>query len=343
VGNGRALDRLCREHDAYRWLCGGVTMNYHTLNDFRVGHEAALDALLTQMLAVLMHRQVVQVRRISQDGTRGRAAAGSSSFHREATLQRHLETAKAHVAAIKRQADESPAESARQRAAAERAARERQARLEAALVELPKIAEAKAAQKAKPSKDRPARASSTDAEARVMKMGNGGFNPAYNVQLATDPVSRAIVGVSVSNAGSDAALSEPMREQVERRTGGTVEEHLMDGGFVTLAGIDRAAAAGVTVYAPPPTPKKAGSPYEVRDTDSPAVAAWRQRMATDAAKTIYKQRAATAETVNGDVRVHRGLSRFVVRGLRKVTCVTMWSVLAYNLMQFAAAWRPPPS
>lgn len=336
VGNGRALDRLCREHDAYRWLCGGVSMNYHTLNDFRVGHETPLDDLLTQVLAVLMHQKVLMVRRISQDGMRIRASAGSSSFHQAGTLQRHLDEARVHVDALKRQADDAPADSAHQRAAQERAARERQARLEAALAELPRIAEAKAAQKAKPSKDRPARASSTDPEARVMKMSNGGFNPAYNVQVAADPQSRAILGVAVVNAGSDSAQSEPMRRQVEARTGCKVEEHLIDGGFVTLAGMDRAAAQEVTVYAPPPAPKKAGSPHAVRPTDSPAVAAWRQRMATDDAKTVYKLRAATSETINADLRVFRGLHSFAVRGLTKVRCVAIWSVLAYNVWRFAS-------
>lgn len=338
VGNGRELDRLCREHDAYRWLCGGVTLNDHTLNDFRVGHESALDELLTQVLATLMHHQVVQVRRLSQDGLRVRGSAGSSSFHREATLRRHLEAARSHVLALKHQAEESPGASARQCAARQRAARERQERLEAALAELPKIAAAKAAQKAKPSKERPPRASSTDPEVRVMKMGDGGFRPAHNVQLATDPVSRAIVGVAVCNAGSDARESEPMRRQVERRTGARVEEHLMDGGFVALKGITAAAASGVTVYAPPPVPRKGGNPYVARKGDSVAVAAWRQRMGTPQAKAVYKLRAATSETVNADLRAHRGLDRVHVRGSAKVRSVILWLVLGYNLMHFAGVW-----
>jgi hypothetical protein len=166
-----------------------------------------------------------------------------------------------------------------------------------------------------------------------MKMPDGGFRPGYNVQLASDPESRAIVGVTVTNSGSDRALSEPMRQEVESRTGGKVEEHLMDGGFVNLQQIERADQTGVTVYAPPQSSKKT-DPYQVRPTDSPEVAKWRRRMATEEAKTIYKERAATSETVNADLRTYRGLDRFLVRGLRKVKCVALWSALAYNLMHF---------
>lgn len=336
VGSGREVDRLCKCHDAYRWLCGGVPVNYHTLNDFRVGYGEALDQLFTQVLGVLMHKGAVTVRRVSQDGTRVRASAGSSSFRRRKTLEDHLAAARQHVEDLKRQMDAPSESSAQRRAARERAARERVERVEAALGELQKIEEAKARQKKKPSKDRPARASTTDPEARRMKMGNGGFNPAHNVQFGVDTGSRAILGVEVSSAGSDANLDEPMREQIKERTGQKVEEQLMDGGFVTLDGIDRSTADGVVVYAPPPTPRKAGSAYEVRKGDSPAVAAWRQRMGTPEAQTIYRQRAATSETVNGELKAFRGLDRLLVRGVRKVKCVALWCALAYNVMHFAS-------
>ena len=335
VGSGRELARLCGCHDAYRWLCGGLAVNYHTLNDFRVGHEEALDLLFTQVLGVLMHKGAVTVKSVSQDGTRVRAAAGSASFRGRATLEKHLDAARRHLTALKLQMDESSQWSARRRAAQERAAREREERVAAALAELEQIEAAKARQKQKPSKERPARSSTTDPEARVMKMGNGGFNPAHNVQFGTDTSSRAIVGVDVTKSGSDAHLDQPMREQIEQRTGHKVEEHLMDGGFVTLDGIDRAAADAVVVYAPPPAPRKAGSPYAVRKGDSPAVAAWRRRMGTEAAQLKYRQRAATSETVNGELKTFRGLDRFLVRGLHKVKCIALWCALAYNVMHFA--------
>ena len=244
VGCGRRLTKLCTESDPYRWLCGGVSLNYHTINDFRVDHEEALDNLLTQMLAVLIRAGIVAVQRIAQDGTRVRASAGVNSFQEEETLEKHLQAAREHLEAVK-QAAADPKLSAHQKGARERAARERQQRLEQALVELEKVKQAKAQQKDKPSKEHPPRASSTDPEARLMRMPDGGTRPAYNLELAADCDSRAIVGVEMTNAGSDAGQDEPMRDQVEARTDQAVAEQLMDGSFVRLEGIERAAVEGV--------------------------------------------------------------------------------------------------
>jgi len=339
VGSARELDRLCRYHAAYQWLCGGVGVNYHTLSDFRVAHEQALDDLLTETLALLMARNLVSVRRISQDGMRVRASAGKSSFRRQPRLENLLEQAKTQVQLLKaqRESPAAPPAGKRQTAARERAARERLDRVNEAIKALEDVKQVKARARDN-HRDKPSapRASTTDSEARVMKMPDGGFRPAYNVQLATDTDSRAILEVDVVNEGTDKTQSEPMRQQVQERTGGAVQEHLMDGGFVKLEQIERAEEAGVKVYAPPQS-RQDSDPYQVRDTDSPEIAAWRTRMASEQAKTIYKERASTSETVNADLRTYRGVSRFLVRGLRKVRCVVLWSALAYNLMHFGQA------
>jgi hypothetical protein len=315
-------------------LCGGVSLNYHTLNDFRTGHEAAVDDLLTQMLAVLLRAGIVHIDRVSQDGTRVRASAGTASFRRRPRLEEHLKQARAHLQALKAQADD-PA-SAQRRAARRRGAAGRQARLEQALQELTALEAAKAQQKSKPSQKQPPRASSTDPEARLMRMPDGGTRPAYNVQFATDTHSRAVVGVDVTQAGSDAGQDAPMRRSIQERTGSKVREQLTDGGYVSLEGIKQATAAGVTVYLPVPKPRKEGvDPHKPKRGDAPAVAAWRVRMGTAEAKTIYKERAATSETVNAEVKSYRGLGQLTVRGRRKVRCVALWAGLAYNLVHFA--------
>lgn len=336
IGNGRKLARLCEEHDAYRWLCGGVSVNYHTLNDFRVGHEKALDDLFTRVLAMLMEHDVVKVHRISQDGTRVRASAGSKSFRRRPRLEQRLIEARAHVEALKAQGDDEPGESARRRAAQERAARERVVRLETALGEMSKLEESGARQRErKPAKKVEPRASTTDPEARKMRMADGAFKPAYNVQIATDTQSRAIVGIDVTNHGTDHGEDGPLRQQVERRTGGKVTEQLLDGGFLRRESIEQAANQDVAIYAPLRETGKNGSPCACHPNDSSAVAAWRARMMSDAGRTVYKQRAATSETVNADLKTFRGLGAFVVRGLRKVRCMALWSALAYNIMHFS--------
>lgn len=327
VGNGRELDRLCREHDAYKWLCGGISVNYHTLNDFRVGHGVALDDLLTKVLAMLMHGDVVPVKRISQDGTRIRASAGKSSFRRKGRIEEFLAQAQAQVEALKQQSEEAPQVSAVRRVE----------RLEAALAEFPAIEAVKAKQRAdKPSKEREPRVSITDPQARTMKMGNGGFDPGYNVQIAVDTQSRAIVAIEVTNHGCDSGEDATLRAQVKRRIGRLPEEHLLDGGYLSLKGIEQAGADGVALYVPlSPTGGK-GQVCTEREGDPPEVAAWRKRMTSEEGKAIYSQRASASETVNADLKTFRGLHALTVRGLTKVRCAALWSAPAYNVMHFAA-------
>jgi transposase len=351
IGSARELARRCEDSAAFRWLCGGVSVNHRLLSDFRSDHSAALDALFTQVIASLVDKDVVHVSRVSQDGVRVRVGAGASSFRRQERLQQLLQESRQHVEQLRDQVDspEHAALSARQRAARKRAAAEKLERLEQAIAQLPELKrkQAEAARQAGHGKrgeqirNRQPRVSTTDAQARVMKMPNGGFNPAVNVQLAADTASRAILGVEVSNEGSDnAGLSEPMRRQVEQRTGGKVQQQLIDGGYMRREDIEQAHRAGVELFVPPKPARQAekqGRELEPKRGDSEAVLAWKRRMASEEGKQIYKQRAATSETVNGDLRSYRGLSQFTVRGLNKIRCVALWCALAYNLMHFGHA------
>jgi transposase len=331
-GSARELWRLTQCHDAYRWLCGGVEVGYHTLSDFRSQQAAVIDGLITQVLAVLMQQELVDLRRVAQDGTRVRARAGASSFRRAQTLQALMEEARAHLETVTREAAD-PALSARRAAARQRGARDRLARLEAALAQVPAVT---ATKRRSGAKDVTVRVSTTDPEARVMKMGDGGFRPAFNVQLATTAdAARVIVGVDVTNRGSDMGQTTPMLEQIEQRTGVRPAELLVDGGYTQHAAIEQAAARGATVYAPLPKPRQGDprDPHAPRADDSTAVAGWRQRMATDEAKALYKQRAATAETVNADAKAHRGLDSLAVRGRDKVLGSACLFALTYNILR----------
>jgi transposase len=344
VGSARQLERCCEEDAPYRWLCGGVHVNHHTLSDFRVSQEKALDALFAKLLAMLMDKKLVPIERISQDGMRVRASAGASSFRRKDRLETLLVVAQQRVETLKKQMDAPVAKERRsaQQAAQERAARERVTRIEKALAQFPKLeeAQAKLSRKIASAARKEPRVSTTDAEARVMRMADGGFRPAYNFQFATDTQSRAIVAVEVTNSGVDSGQSEPLREKVEQQTGGRVREHLYDGGYVRLEDIDRASASGVTIYAavkPPRNQAQRASAYDPKSTDSPGVAAWRERMGTPAGQKIYTLRASTSETVHADLRCWRALDRLLVRGLSKVRCVGLWAAMAYNLVQFGEA------
>lgn len=344
VGSSRSLAELCEHHLVYRWVCGGVGVGYHTLADFRTGHGEVLDGLLTQSVAVLVHEGLADLARVAQDGVRVRAAAGAGSFRRPASIAESLAAAHEQVAALRRQADEdSGAASRRQQAARERAAADRVARLQAAQAELATLQAANAEQPPSRRKD-PAevRASTTDPDCRKMKMPDGGFRPAYNVQLATTTAGGVIVGVGVTNAGTDGAELPPMLDQIERRFDERPVEVLVDGGFATTAAIDTAERDGTRVYAPLKEERAqldAGKdPYVRKKGDTDATAQWRARMGTPEAKAIYTQRASTAEWVNAQAR-NRGLYQVRVRGRPKVRVVVLWYALAHNYDRLRALRR----
>jgi transposase len=341
VGSARRLNDLCIHHHAYRWLCGGVSVNYHTLADFRTQHAELLSQLLTESVASLLSAGLIELNRVAQDGMRVRASAGSSSFRRRATLEECYADAKAQVEALQAESEEAdPAAShRRQKAARQRAAREKTARLQQALEEMSKL-EAQKESREKGSKKK-ARVSTTDPETRKMKMADGGFRPAYNVQFSTTTDTQVIVGVDVSNSGSDGGQLAPMNEQIHERYDQSPHESLVDGGFTTLKDIETLTTSehGTTVYAPIKDEEKKRTqgedPFAPRRGDTAAIAAWRQRMGTAEAKEIYKQRAATAECVNAIAR-NRNLWFIRVRGLVKARAIALWYALAHNLRRALA-------
>jgi transposase len=338
VGAARELDRLCEAHVAYQWICGGVSVNYHTLSDFRTANVELLDRLLTQSVAGLMIEGLVTMNRVAQDGMRVRANAGSSSFRRGETLKRLEQEAREQVETLRKELQGDPAAAnKRQRAARERAARDRAERIARARQEFSKVEQAKS-----PDKKDKARASTTDPDARFMKMGDGGMRPAVNVQFATDTDSRMITGVDVGNVGGDMRQMAPMIEQHKDRYGNPPGEMLVDGGFASREDIDSASTAEppTVVYAPVQKSRKEEGKncYERQPADTDAVAQWRQRMATPEAQEIYKQRASTAEWTNAMAR-NRGMQQFLVRGLEKVKAVVLWFALAHNLVRAATLRR----
>lgn len=354
IGSARALARRCEESLPFQWLCGGVGMNHKTLSDFRVGHGAILEGLLTDSFAALMASGVAGLERVAQDGVRVRASAGAASFRRHSTLEECRRRAKAEVARLRRELDADPGAASRREAAArQRAVEDRERRVEKALAVTAELRAGQAAaaaddddgpdgggKAAPPPAEKEPRASTTDAEARVMKMADGGFRPAYNVQFAADTTSGAVAGVAVDNIGSDMGRMEPMSAALEATYGRRPAEHLADGGFAKLGDITALARAGVTPFVPVPAPRdKTRDRFAPRPDDPPEVAAWRRRMASDEAKAIYKERAATVECVNAQAR-NRGLTRFLVRGMDKVKAVALWHALAHNM---ACGWRLAPA
>ena len=335
IGSAREIERRTTRDNPFRWICGGVSVNHDRLSRFRTGSTELLDDVLTNSIAVLMQQGLVSLKRVAQDGMRVRASAGRSSFRREQSLQELHTEAKQQVEALKTAADETPSKAAtRQKAARERAAIDREARVAKALAALPKLTAAR--EKRKKGDGKTTRVSTTDPEARNMKMANGGFNPAYNVQFATDTDSGIIVGVDVTNEGSDAGLAVPMVKQIQKRHGTLPKEGLWDGGYTMVKDTITLTQMGVVVYMPVKEEEKKISkgidPFVPISTDTPEVAAWRQRMGLPESKEIYKERASTAEWVNAQAR-NRGLQQFRVRGLQKVRDVAKWFAIVHNLIR----------
>jgi transposase len=332
--SAREVARLCQNHRAYEWLCGGVSLNHRLLGEFRVAHWDVLNQIFTDSLACLMHEGLLDLDRTAQDGMRVRANAGTSSFHREKTLQESLAEARAHVGQLHHEAQaDSSGSTRRQQAAQQRAAKERVQRVTAALENLKQL-QGQREQREKGS-GAEARASTTDPEARKMKMPDGGYRPAYNVQFATAVGSGVIVGVDVTNQGTDAGLMDPMLEQIEQRTEQTPVHHLTDGGFSTVEDIEKVAKRGTKVLTPvkDADKKKAAGidPFAALPKDSPEVAAWRERMGTEEAKVLYKLRPQTAELSNAQAR-NRNFYQVRVRGLAKVRVIALWYALVHNLL-----------
>jgi transposase len=336
VGSARALARLCESHDVYRWLCGGVSVNYHTLADFRVGNADLLDRLLTEHVLALAEAGIIDLAVLAQDGVRIRASAGAASFRREATLEQRLAALSAIVDKLKREVDEQPdASNQRIKAAKERAARERVERIEAAQKTLSEIKQQRVRRQethGKPSKPpKEPRASTTDPNARVMKMADGGFRPAYNVQVVSAAEEQIVVEVAPCTAGSDRGLMRPRLEAVRARLGRQPGRYLVDGGFTAAADVEWAHTEGIDVYYPPTQSKHGTDPFKPRRGDGPGVLAWRSRMASEAGQAQYKRRS-ICECIHARWR-NWDLRQVSVRGLKKVTAVVLWFALANNILQ----------
>jgi transposase len=336
IGSARALARLCESHDAYRWLCGGVSVNYHGLADFRTANPELLDRLLTENVATLSAAGVISLDEVVQDGVRVRASAGAASFRRSKTLHKELKKARRRVAQLRQEVDDDPdASNRRIRAASERAAREREASVNAALAKLAEI-EAERERRARTNKKQVAkqkepRASTTDPQARIMKMPDGGYRPAYNCQLGTVAEGQIVVAVEAMAVGSDRGLMPSMLNQIKRRYGRRPRRYLVDGGFNKNDDTEWAAGIGVSVYGPPIRSRHDTDPYAPRRDDGPGVAAWRRRMKSPHGKAVYKRRT-MGECINARLR-QWNLRQFVVRSCRKVQAVLSMFALANNILQ----------
>jgi transposase len=344
VGSARELERLAQSDAAYRWLAGGVPLNYHGLADFRVDSMEVLDRLLTQSVTALIGEGLVSLAEIAVDGTKIRASASRTSFRTGDKLIKIEAAVGERLAALKQELSSDPGASSRRRQAArERAAREvqeRTARARAALERLEAERKSRAAKHAKDeAKKTEPKASTSDPEARCMRFPDGAVRPAYNAQIAAAPKEGVIVSIEVTDRRNDAGLAGPMVDDIARRYGETPDRLLVDTSYATAKDIVALAAhfAGpVSVYTPPPTEKEnvklasLARRRRKREKEPACLKAWRERMASEAGKAVYALRK-RIERINADRKNH-GFGFLAVRGLIKAKAHALWHALANNLV-----------
>jgi transposase len=344
VGSARQLERLCGSDVAYRWLAGGVPLNYHGLADFRVEHGEVLDRLLSESVTALICEGLVKLTEIAVDGTKLRANAGKGSFKSRSKLEAIETRVCTRIAALRAETESDPeASSRRKRAAQERAAREVMERTQKARAALERLQKEKAERskthaKAEAKKPEP-RVSLTDLECRCMRFADGAVRPAYNAQIAAAPRQGVIVAVSVTDRRNDSGLAVPMVEEVANRYGEAPKTLLADTHYATkkdIVALSQRQAGAVEILMPPPPEKTHVKPETLarreraRAREAEPLRRWRQHMESEEGKQRYRLRN-LIERLNADAK-NRGFGRLPVRGLIKAKTILLWYALANNLM-----------
>jgi len=261
VSSAREIAGLCEYHPAYQWLTGMEVVNYHTLADFRVDHQQALDQLFTEVLGVLSHQGLITLKRVMHDGTKIKAAASDKSFRRKKTLEAHLKEAQEQVEVMGDPRSEQL--SWRQAKARERAVREKCDRIKEALKELEQLEAVRSKELAKAEREGKKielRASTTDPQARMMLGAKGSYGPGYNIQISTDAKAKIIVGVGVTQCSSDSGELEPGVKRIEENLGQKPEQMVVDAAYPTHQAIEAMAEKEIDLIGPLREARKA--PWE---------------------------------------------------------------------------------
>ena len=340
IGSARAIDRLCQQHAAYRWLCGGAPINHDLLSAFRREHAGLLDRLLTQSVTGLIAEKLVTLEELAIDGTKVRAHAGRGSMSKAKRLESIEKAVAERVAELKSELDTDPAEPERRckrralQAAEERARRVKQAQQKLAELVQEKAERAKTHATEEAKKGEP-KVSVSDPEARMMRLPDGAAAPAWNLQVAT--ANGFIVEIDPTDRRRDSGSAPGLIEKVAERCGGAPQRLLADTTAMTQDDIVKLAEhhPDMTVYSPPPperpnvTTKTLRTRRLRRRHEPPAVVAWRARMASEEGQEVYRRRKLT-ERAHGIIKT-RGMTRFLVHGREKVRSVCLLQALALNL------------
>jgi transposase len=340
IGSARAIDRLCQQHAAYRWLCGGAPINHDLLATFRRENAGLLDRLLTQSVTGLIAEKLITLEELAIDGTKVRACAGRGSMSKRKRLESIEKAVAERVAELKSELDKDPGEPERRRkkralqAAEERSRRVERARQKLAALTQEQAVRAKRHAKEEAEKGEP-KVSVSDPEVRVMRLADGAVAPAWNVLVATS--NGFIVGIDPTDRRNDSGLATGVVEQIAQRSNRVPQRLLADTRAMTQDDIVQLGEAhpALRVYSPPAPQRLAVKPETERKRrwsrrrEPPAVTAWRARMASEEGQETYRRRKLT-ERAHGIIK-NRGMSRFLVHSREKVRAVCVLQALALNL------------
>jgi transposase len=339
--SARKIDELCLYHDAYKWIAGGTPINRTMISEFRSLNPEKFEDLLTSCLAVMVKSNVISDQDFAQDGTRVKASAGFNSFHRDETLEALKKEISTRIIELETELSKNPSGyDLRSKAACEREAKKRSENIDQALENLKennkKKSEAGIKTRQHPTEDelKNTRASVTDPEARKMKMGDGGYRLAFNVQFATGMKSRVIFATEVVNTldpGTSPGMMKKVHLTLQHLNMAEPKTWNADSAYSAKADIEAAAMLFPNCrYFSPAKLKKSIDPKKVQKNDSEAVEKWRDTLDTDEMKKSYSQRCSTAEFSNAQTK-NQGMGEFLVRGLRKVRGMVNLHAISHNI------------
>jgi transposase len=341
VYSSRKISALCRGDVGGRVIGAGYVPDYHTINNFRLRHQGALNDFFKQSVKLCDRAGMVDANASALDGSKIAANASkrkAMSYERmvleEARLQAEID------GYFKRAAEEDAAEDAehgpdnagptisnelKRRQSRIAKIREAKAELEA---EAQAAADAKQKERAEkearateagiklsgrppqinPEPKSTAQRSFTDPESRIMKGGNGSFLQAYNAQIVVNAKAQVITGCTLSQQAADVGHLPPMLDDVKANTGEFPEVLLADPGYFSEENMKAAAERGVTALIPPDrerhgTVDKPSKELSKEDLAAlPAIEQMRHCVSTQAGRDAYRKRKGIVEPVFGQIK-----------------------------------------
>jgi transposase len=322
ITSARRLEQRIREDLGLRYLAGGAKPDNWALSAFRRRHARGLNDVFTQVLEMAGRMKLTRLGQVAVDSSRIQAAASRNRLETEERLRQERSKLRRGIRKWQKQCDEEdPNEGAGSHAVVEK--------MKERLAEMPRRLE-------KLRKSGLKRMSKTDPDARFLRERSG-FVMGYTGEIAVNQ-QHLIVAQRVTQNITDNGSLIPMIEEAERQTGKVTEQALADAGFFSLENIDQLERREVDVYLPDSNLARELNTGQrcKRLRLTPTQRRMRQKLRSPAGRTVYGKRKGLVEPVLGTLKEQRGMKRFRLRGLAKVSIEFTLATIAYNLTRLFA-------